>query len=100
MQRKSHYTDSAMAMVPTNAPTRYQVAVYHKDGRKFVLGYTARKSRYGIDDMLAGADLAAIREFTGLSGSTLWKVKRGAYVFGDWSIGFTGTTERDTKNRG
>lgn len=87
-----------MPMVPTFDPTRYQVAVYHRDGRKFVLGYTARKSRYGVDAMLAGADLAAIREFTGLPGSTVWKIKRGAYVFGDWSIGFTGVTERDVKN--
>lgn len=85
-------------MVPTNAPTRYEVAMIADDGRKLVLGYTARKSRYGIDDYLTEANRARMREFSGLPGNTVWKIKRGSYVTAGWKIGFTGRTERDAKN--
>lgn len=85
-------------MVPTNAPTRYEVAVFNKDGRKLVLGYTARKSRYGIDAYFTAENGKRIGDFTALPLDSVWKIKRGAWICGTWTIGFTGRTERDVKN--
>lgn len=82
-----------------NTPTRYQVAIWHEDGRSLVLGYTARKSIYGVE-AIAGAPNAArlAREFSGLAGNTQWravKLPNGrGYAFEGWRIGFTGKTEK------
>lgn len=87
-----------MAMVPTTAPARYEVALFNKTGRKLVLGYTARKSRYGIEPYLTAENGARMGEFSGLKIGSVWKVVKGAWVCGEWTIGFTGVTERDVKN--
>lgn len=82
-----------------NTPTRYQVAIWHTDGRLLVLGYTARKSIYGVE-AIAGAPNAArlAREFSGLAGNTQWdrlKLLHGrGYAYAGWRIGFTGKTEK------
>ena len=89
-----------MALVPTYAPTRYEVAVFHADGRKLVLGYTARRSQMGCDAFMGPIAAKRIRAFCELPEDLLWKWKAGAYraKTTNWAIGFTGLTERDVKN--
>lgn len=77
--------------------TRYEVELVHPDGRRVLLGYTARKSRPGLR-ALARPRVAAIWRWLGVpQGSETTWAKRGPEirVWGGGAIRFSGRTQRD-----
>ena len=80
--------------IPTNAPTRWEVAVIRGEIILEVLGYTARRTKMGIYNLVAH-DLT--RHFTEseLNADLVYSAKTG-FTFGtDLRVGFSGRTERD-----
>jgi len=80
--------------IATNTPTKFEVAVIRNSQVLEILGYTARKSKIGIYNLMAN-DLT--RHFTEAEVSTdyTYSAKSG-FTFGtDIRIGFTGRTERE-----
>lgn len=82
-----------------NYGTRYEVAARHPSGESVVVGFTARNSKAGLIDVLRSRadELLALLDdsmdddeeypFEREAGLWTWRVN-------DWSIGFTGETER------
>lgn len=74
--------------------TRYELALEHEDGRRYLVCYTPRKSRHGLAD--AVRDDARWRAILGITGVTRWhlapKASDGVLADG-WRIHFTGRTK-------
>ncbi len=83
-----------------NTPTRYEiVATNAKDGRKVLVGYTPRKGREGIFQMLAKNGEAWVK-FSGAEDITFGKRVSDGAVSGDWKLNFSGRTQRDARTEG
>jgi len=82
--------------ISTLEATRYEVALI-RDGEVLkVLGYTARKTKRGIFNLLQGQDLTSYFTEAELDSEHRYTSKNGLQ-FGDGSIriSFTGRTERE-----
>lgn len=80
-------------------PTRYELAVAHPDGRRFLLGYTVRRSRNSLFEFAQRNALALLR----LTGDeTIRFAKRTAEgaTMGAWHINWTGRTQRQAASEG
>lgn len=83
-----------------NGPTRYEVAARHEDGRRVVVGFTARTTRRGLLNVMQarGEELVALMNLQedgpkvsfARDGAGRWKMDFGR----GWRVGFTGRTER------
>jgi len=80
--------------IPTNAPTRWEVAVIRNGETLEVLGFTARKTKMGIYNLMAN-DLT--RHFTEpeMNRDIAYSAKFGFTFGSDIRIGFSGRTERN-----
>jgi len=77
-----------------NYSTRYELVAIHSDGRKVLVGYTPRRGRSGLYDMLATNGPAWVK-FSGAENVTFGKRVADGAISGDWSINFSGRTQRD-----
>lgn len=77
-----------------NYGTRYELVASHPDGRKVLVGYTPRRGRSGLFDMLAKNGEAWVK-FSGAENITFGKRVSDGAVSGEWSIKFSGRTQRD-----
>ena len=77
-----------------NRRTLYELAVKHADGRAVLLGYCDRHSRNMLYRVACkhGPKLAAL---TGAESLTFGAKSRDGATIGDWSIVWTGRTQRD-----
>lgn len=83
--------------------TRYEITASHEDGRCFLVAYAARNSRAGLVDAVRSRAEALIAK-CGLPedvafGATGTK-PRPFTTLGDWTVKFTGRTQRDVKMEG
>jgi hypothetical protein len=74
--------------------TRYELVATHPDGRKVLVGYTPRRGRSGLFDMLATNGVAWVK-FANAENITFGKRVADGAISGDWSINFSGRTQRD-----
>jgi hypothetical protein len=95
------YEDEIMTVrnrkdISTLEATRYEVALIRDDKVLKVLGYTARKTKRGIFNLLQGQDLTSYFTEAELDSDRRYTSKNGLQ-FGDGSIriSFTGRTERE-----
>lgn len=84
-------------------PTRYEIAATAADGRRFLVGYTPRKSRQGLLIAMqnVGPELVAalgIGEDDEMRFVT--KPRIHCAIGADVVVGFTGRTENDTRSEG
>ena len=82
--------------IPTDAATRYEVALMRGDKVIEILGYTARKTKQGITDQFKGKDL--LKFFTKQELESRWKYSSKTGIsFNNSMIRacFTGRTERE-----
>lgn len=87
-----------------NRLTCYEVTAKHPDGREYLIGYLHRTTKRGLFDLIRkrgqwivnGLGLADDASFT-LSESVS---RRPVARIGDWRIGLTGRTERDSISSG
>jgi len=88
-------------MVPTYAPTRWEIAI-EKQGLKFRVCYSARKTQSALRDALFAIPLPRRLEIFGevkTDGNFVWDSKAKEYRAADGCrLHFTGATERDIKN--
>lgn len=75
-----------------NYATRYEVAATHPDGRRLLVVYTPRKSRRGI---LAFNPNTARALVAVCGADSFTKGKGGAILIGEWTVDFTGRTQRE-----
>ena len=80
-----------------NYPTAYEVALMHNGDVKKVLGFTAQKSRRGtIKTAQAGMNGQNVLDIIGSAADEPFHIKGATLHFGDnWTIGFTGRTQRE-----
>lgn len=75
-----------------NRPTRYEVTATHRDYPSMLLGYTPRKTRPGLVDVL----LQHSDKFVELTGTHSVEKDRKTFVTDTgWIIQFSGRTQRD-----
>ena len=81
-----------------NHPTRYEIVAEHAEGKRYLVGYTARKSRYGLLRAMQNVGNALIEQCQiGESDKISWHTRPHPHCFtSGWCIGFTGRTQRDT----
>jgi hypothetical protein len=77
-----------------NRATLYELAAIHPDGRRILIAYCGRRSRHGLLDACRG-HAAALVALTGDKTIGFAPRAAGGATMGDWSIRFTGRTERD-----
>lgn len=79
-----------------NRQTRYELVASHPDGRRLLVGYTARYSKHGILGMLRQNGPAVVAAF-GLDGDAIMTFDRRGQTahVGPWTITFSGRTQRD-----
>lgn len=75
--------------------TRYEIAATHPDGRRIVVGFTARKSRHGLLVIMRrrGAYLIEALMIGEADIITFHTKPRVHARVAGWSVGFTGRTE-------
>lgn len=87
--------------IKPNAPTLYELAAIHPDGRRMLIAYTSRKGRRN----LWGAITNDVRrdELVKFFGTTAFRfgkrVADGA-TWGGWAIRWTGRTQREAVQSG
>lgn len=74
--------------------SRYELVATHPDGRKVLVGYTPRRGRSGLFDMLAKNGVAWVK-FSGSENITFGKRVADGAISGKWSINFSGRTQRE-----
>lgn len=79
------------------SPTRYEVRADHPDGRKLLIGYTARRSRSGIGSAIRQRiKIIATALDVGDADLFTWRKPASAGCdLGPWHIYITGRTQRD-----
>lgn len=77
-------------------PTAYEV-VMTNGTETFLIGYTARKSRVGLRNLILGTEVGK-RVATFLTDEDEISFGVHAVTFLDWSIKFSGYTAKDARN--
>ena len=92
-----------MRTISTLEPTRYEIAARHPDGRAFLIAYAAgspscRRLIDAIQTRIESIILKlGVRATDELAVSTR---NRPHLTVRDWTIGYTGRTQRDVRNGG
>lgn len=89
-------------MIDSRQPTRYEIALNHTDGRAYLVSYAERRSLRGLIAAVS-ARAESIRKVSGLPPTALFNFGTKPRAFakhGEWTIAFTGRTEREIKNSG
>lgn len=88
--------------ISTLAPTRYEITATHPDGRCLLIGYTARKSRFGLLNLMRQHSGKIIQTLNiGEHDMVHFATKPRVHcTMGEWTIGFTGRTQRDVRSAG
>lgn len=77
-----------------NRCTAYELAMTHPDGRSFLIRYTNRRTRSGLYNCCYQAAVA-IDKVAGTDFFTPAKRAADGGTIGEWTIAFTGRTQRD-----
>mgnify|MGYP001584239683 CR=1 FL=1 len=80
-------------------PTRYELAAIHPDGRRLLVGYTARRSRGGLLSMVRQRG-ETFTDATGADSITFGDRAADGATAGEWSVRFTGRTKLDAEREG
>jgi hypothetical protein len=85
-----------------NYRTRYEVTAKHPDGREILIGYTSRKGRQGLCELVSARTERATAIVYLCKADTYHTAKRAAdgMTCGQWTIRFTGRTQRDAYMEG
>lgn len=76
--------------------TRYELTISHPDGRRYLVAYTPRKNRAGIFDAISEATRGPwLVAKTGDQDIHFAKRVADGATMGEWTINFTGRTQRD-----
>ena len=76
-----------------NYPTRYEI-ILQKDDCAVRLGFDAKKTKQALfNAMRANGDLVV--SMTNMGDDDCFEWKRGEYKIKDWTVRFSGQTERD-----
>ena len=83
-----------------NRATRYEITAKGPDG-EFLVGYTARKTRRGMLEVMRmyHGNLIHLCDTNEMTVPSHFKAKDGI-VMGDWTIKFSGRTQRDAISNG
>jgi hypothetical protein len=89
--------------IATNAPTRYEIAMIHPDGRRYLIGYTQAASgnlRALLDlcqqnNAKIGHAVCAMAPGDDSFQQVNPKRRADGYRIGDWVIRWTGRTQRE-----
>lgn len=75
--------------------TKYEITARHSDGRSFLIGFTARKSRVGLLAVLRdrGDEILVKCGFTDGAKAEYTKGRFPCVLSEGWTIGFTGRTK-------
>lgn len=87
-----------------NRLTCYEVTAKHPDGREYLVGYLYRTTKRGLFDMIRNRG-QRICAGLGLSDDAMMSFsesvsRRPVARIGEWRIGLTGRTERDSISSG
>ena len=79
--------------------TRHEITARHPDGRTYLVGYTPRKSRRGLLSAMQNVGGPMIEKLDiGEDDEITWATQPTPRAFtGDWTIAFTGRTQRDAR---
>lgn len=85
-----------------NDATRYEVAAIHTDGRRFLVGYTARKSLQGLLAVVQsnGSKVCDLIELGATDEADIARSAGGKISFKNWTVRFSGRTVKDARNEG
>lgn len=77
--------------------TKYEVVATSPDGRRVLLGYTPRKGRQGLCDLISSRRerAEAIVRLCGSEEYRTAKAARDGATCGEWKINFSGRTQRE-----
>ena len=88
----------------TLEPTRYELVLVTPSGRKFLVAYTARKTRPGIHDAIGKrreSILAILKDEPGDVLNSACRYEKGTlHLAPGCTIGFSGRTQRDVATAG
>jgi hypothetical protein len=77
-----------------NYSTRYELAISHADGRRYLVAYSPRNNRRGLFDAVRGRG-AAIVALTGADDMVFGNRAADGATVGAWTIRFTQRTQRE-----
>jgi hypothetical protein len=94
-----------MRPISSNEPTRYEIAAWHNDGRRYLVCYSAgsvsRRTLFSVIQSRAVPLLAKLELGDDARiGPVSMKPRPHCQLIGtDWQVGFTGRTQRDVRDR-
>lgn len=76
--------------------TRYELIAEHPDGRRYLVIYTTRRSRAGLQDgLLARLEDGSLDRVIGTREMTYGRRAADGVTMGDWRVRFSGRTQRE-----
>src|SRR3990167_3909294 len=85
--------------VPAGKATLYELAVWHADGRKYLIAYTNRRVRDALFNAVCNR-AEHMRRITGEASITFAKRAQDGATMGEWKVNWTGRTQRDACSHG